>query len=86
VKIELPDDHPIAKKIREVTQGNWGDRLFLSLDQLTRNGTAVRLLSYEVDQWSLTRHIEERFEVEFTDPEVRNRQLKAMLEWPEPPS
>ena len=83
VKIELPDNHPLAEAIREATGENWkGGQLFLSLDHLTPNGTAIRLLSYQIDAWSkITRHTE-HFEFTGTDFDAERQQL----EWPVMPN
>jgi hypothetical protein len=83
MKIELPQDHPIAKAIQDATGPNWsGGHLFLSLDHLTPDGTAIRLLSYDIDTWSkITKHTE-HFEFSGTDPAER---AQALAKWPEPP-
>ena len=77
VKIELPDNHPLAEAIREATQKGWRSHLFLSLDRLTANGTAIRLLSYRIDTWSkvTTTH----FEFNGTD---ERRQTESLHQWP----
>lgn len=88
MRLDLPDDHPIAEAIRDATGPGWkqGGRLFLSLDHLTAHGELERVTQLEIDQWTTTRHTEIKFECELTDPEVRTRQLTALLAWPELPS
>lgn len=82
MKLELPDDHPIAKAIREATRWKSTVRLQLSLNALQDDGSVARILAFDIDQWSKTRKVEERFECELTDVEVRNAEIEAMMTWP----
>jgi len=79
MKIEIPDNHPIAEAIRDATQEGWRSHLFLSLDRLTANGTAVRLLSYRIDTWSkvTTTH----FEFNGTDVDAERREIESLTQW-----
>jgi len=72
MKIELPDNHPIAEAIREATKQDWRGHYFLSLDHLTPNGTVIRMLSYRIDTWSKIKTV--HFEFNGTDV--------ALGQWP----
>lgn len=81
MKLELPDDHPIAQAIKEATGPGWENtyRLVLSLDAIDHNHNVRRIFSLDVDQWSKTRKVQTSFECELTDPEERQREIKAMM-------
>src|SRR5258708_35236316 len=84
MKLELPDDHPIAEAIRNATGTTWqnASRLILSLDALRRDGSVDRIFALEIDTWPLTRGARTTLECDLTDPTIRNEQIKAMLTWP----
>lgn len=83
MKIELPDDHPIAQVIRDVTAQGWPGQLMLSLDHCSRDGIK-RIFALEIDSWS-TVQTPTRFEIDLTDHTQRVRELEAMTTWPSPP-
>jgi len=80
VKIELPDNHPIAEAIRKATNEDWRGHLFLSLDHLTPNGTAVRLLSYRIDTYSKIKTV--HFEFNGTDVDAERQYIESLGHWP----
>lgn len=84
MKLELPDDHPIAEAIREATKNAFQDHLFLSLDVMGRNGHR-RLFSLQIDSWTLTTNTEKRFELDLTDHLARTAEIEAMTRWPDLP-
>lgn len=84
MKLDLPDDHPIAKAIREITRQGWpSGNLMLSLDHFSRDGH-TRIFTLEIDSWSLIQP-RTRFELELTDHAERVRELERLTEWPESP-
>lgn len=84
MKLELPEDHPIAQAIREATGPGWQNtnRLLLSLDALQRDGSVARIFTLEIDSWSKTRETKEYFECALTDPEERAMHIRALSSWP----
>jgi hypothetical protein len=84
VKLDLPDDHPIAKAIRDLTHSGWPPgQLILSLDHFSHAGHK-RIFALDIDAWTATTNTEQRFELELTDHAERVRELEAMLKWSEP--
>lgn len=85
MKLDLPDDHPIAKAIRDLTdQGllNCG-RLVLSLDHFGPTGHQ-RIFSFDVDGWTATEKTDRRFELDLTDAAQRDAELQRLTRWPTP--
>jgi hypothetical protein len=86
VKLDLPDDHPIAKTIRDLTnQGLLGNgRLMLSLDHFGRMGHQ-RIFSLDDDGWTATEKKSQRFELDLTDAFQRDAEIQRLTQWPEMP-
>jgi hypothetical protein len=83
VKLDLPDNHPIAEVIRNMTEQGWPGQLMLSLDHFSRDGVK-RIFALEIDSWSLIQPAT-RFELELTDHAERVRELERLTNWPDNP-
>jgi hypothetical protein len=86
MKLDLPDDHPIAKVIRDLTdQGLLGNgRLILSLEYFGKTGHQ-RIFGLDVDGWTATEKKDRRFELDLTDAFQRDAEIRRLTQWPEMP-
>lgn len=85
MKLDLPDDHPIAVAIHDATRQLRPGRMILSLDHFSHDGHQ-RLFSLDIDAWTICKSVEKHLELTLTDASERDKPIKALTTWPEMPS
>lgn len=84
MKIDLPENHPLAELIRDASEQGYsnGDRIFLSLTTLHPNGESSLLAVLEIDQWSKIRNMTTTMELGLTDVASRQAEIETLTNWP----
>jgi hypothetical protein len=82
MKLELPDNHPLAKAIRDNITEEHG-RLLLSLDHFGPSGFK-RIFVMAIDEFTVTETRTKSFECRLTDLGDERRQLEGLIQWPKP--